>query len=229
MSTAGPSVDPGARAPLRIGLSQRVAALPGRDERRDCLDQAWHDLLGDLGWLGVPLPNRPAQAVQLAQDLGLHGLIFTGGNDLAHLPGATDVAPERDATERALLAHALAVGLPVLGVCRGCQLLICDYGGALHRVDGHVRQDHALRPPPGRAHRLQLPAAFVTNSYHGWGATPDTLGSTLTVEALAEDGTVEAVSHPSLNVQGVLWHPERGDIDPHDRALLRRVFTPATR
>lgn len=212
---------------LRIGLTQRVEVLADRGERRDCLDQAWFDLLFALDWLPVPLPNRPALALRMVEELGLDGLIFTGGNDLAQLPGATNCAPERDATERALLELARTRSLPLLGVCRGLQLLVDAFGGRLTRVDGHVRHDHAIvRVAAGFA----LPERRVVNSFHGWGVRAEDLGPGLRALALADDGTIEAlhVVDAAAPIVGWMWHPERGVPDAADLASLRAVFASAS-
>jgi gamma-glutamyl-gamma-aminobutyrate hydrolase PuuD len=200
--------------PVRIGVTQRVHALEGRDERRDVLDQRWTSWLAPA--IAVPIPNRLADPAGYVADLGLAGLVLTGGNDLAHLASASDPAPERDRTEQALLDHAAMVGLPVLAVCRGMQMLVHCWGGTLTRVEHHVARDHELRIVDDR---WPLRAGPV-NSYHDWGVPPDGVGPELLVLASAPDGTVEAVAHPSLPQVGVMWHPERPIADPADRALL---------
>ena len=61
----------------RIGLTQRVETVPGRDERRDCLDQAWYDVVRAAGFLPLALPNRVELAAELVAGLGLRGVILT--------------------------------------------------------------------------------------------------------------------------------------------------------
>ena len=200
----------------RIAITQRVHDLADRGERRDALDQAWTPWIEAGGDLAIPVPNRLRDPVAFVRGLAVDALVLTGGNDLAHLPGAQNPAPERDATERALLAHARDTGLPVLAVCRGMQMLVDFWGGALTRVDGHVARPHdivvhattpRLRPGP-------------VNSFHDWGVERGGVGTTLRVLATAPDGTVEAVVHPELSQVGVMWHPERDPADDADRALL---------
>src|SRR5580698_10911742 len=102
-----------------IAITQRVAVIPQYGERRDCLDQAWARFIAACGLLPLALPNIPEVALSLFRNVDVAGLLLTGGNDLAALGGD---APERDATENALVDDAEARGLPVLGVCRGMQL-----------------------------------------------------------------------------------------------------------
>lgn len=208
-----------------VGLTQRVEEVAGRGERRDCLDQAWAPLLAEAGLLAVPLPNLGLgrDPAALLDALGLAGVVLTGGNDLAHLPGARATAPERDAAERALLERCRARGLPVLGVCRGLQLLLAEDGAALERVADHAGRTHAL--VPGEAPGAEAVRRELVNSYHEWGVRAAALPPSWALLAAAPDGVVEAARHRSLPWWGIGWHPERGARDPRDVALLRRLFT----
>ncbi len=125
-----------------IGVTQRVSLVPAYGERRDCLDQAWTRFLAACGLLPVLLPNVTEAALALTERAGVAGLVLTGGNDLAVLGGD---APERDAVEIALVDLAERRGLPVLGVCRGMQVIQQRFAIPLRRVDGHVAQRQLIR------------------------------------------------------------------------------------
>lgn len=152
------------------------------------------------------------------------GLVLSGGADLGpELYGAapepqTVTRPDRDAAEMLLARAALTRDLPVLGVCRGMQLLTVAAGGSLHQhlpdVLGHDRH----RPAPGVYG--ELAAGFTPGSriaalmgddtrvhcFHHQGVDDP---GTLTVTGRADDGTVEAVEDPAHRfVLGVQWHPE---------------------
>ncbi len=208
---------------MRIGITQRVEVVAAYGERRDCLDQQWQVLFEQLGYQLVPAPNRLRNPAEWAVSQALEGLVLTGGNDLADLPGAGNPAPERDRTEAGLLAWARDKACPVLGVCRGLQLINVWQGGALIRVDGHVASRHALAVSvdtvPG------LDDGMEVNSFHGWGVPEDGLGEALEVLARAPDGSIEALRHETLPWLGIMWHPEREHpfID-NDLRLIRTVF-----
>ncbi|BCB87680.1 gamma-glutamyl-gamma-aminobutyrate hydrolase family protein [Phytohabitans suffuscus] len=162
----------------------------------------------------------------------LDGLVLAGGPDVdASRYGAapdprTDSRPARDAGEFALVG----ADLPILGVCRGMQLLAVAYGGRLHQhlpdVVGHDKH----RPEPGvyGSHGVRfLPGSLVdrvmggdgtVNSYHHQGVAD---AGRLTVSGWADDGSVEAVEDPARPfLLGVQWHPEVDeDIRPF-RALV---------
>ena len=136
-----------------VAITQRVSVVPAYGERRDCLDQAWTKFLAACGLLPVLLPNVTEAALALCEGAGIAGLVLTGGNDLAALGGD---APERDAVENALLDLAERRGLPVLGVCRGMQVIQQRFAIPLRRVEGHVAQRQVIRIDGERKRGQQL-------------------------------------------------------------------------
>ncbi len=207
----------------RVGLTLRVEEVAGYGERRDCLDQRWALLLEQAGYLPVGLMNLTAGAEALPAELGLAGVILTGGNDLARLPGGSNQAPERDAFESALIEACRTHGLPVLGVCRGAQMLAAHHGAELRPVAGHVRTVTAVEPRGVLAEIY--PQGLETTCYHTWAPDEASLPTELEPLARAADGTLEALRHRDCPQLGILWHPEREDpFRSRDVDLLRFVF-----
>jgi putative glutamine amidotransferase len=197
-----------------VAITQRVTVVPEYGERRDCLDQAWPRFIAACGLLPLPLPNVVEVALAMCRDSDLAGLVLTGGNDLAALGGD---APERDATENALLDAAESRGLPVLGVCRGMQLIQQRCAVPLQRVEGHVTRRQIV-------HIDGEPTEV--NSYHRFGARESR--PPLEVWAVAADGVVKAIRHTARPTIGIMWHPERNTpFTANDVALFRRVFKAA--
>lgn len=194
-----------------VGITQRVTVVPGYGERRDCLDQAWARFLSACGLLPIMLPNVPAVASSLCERFPLAGYILTGGNDLEVLGGD---APERDTVENVLLDLAERQNRPVLGVCRGMQVIQQRHDVQLRRVEGHVAARQTIRVNG---------APTEVNSYHDFGAIAS--HPPLDVWASAEDGVIKAIRHSNNRVTGIMWHPERFDpFRPEDIALVRRIF-----
>jgi N5-(cytidine 5'-diphosphoramidyl)-L-glutamine hydrolase len=197
-----------------VAITQRVAVVPGHGERRDCLDQAWPRFLAACGLLPLAVPNVTEVALAMLRDADLAGLVLTGGNDLAALGGD---APERDAAENALLDAAESRGLPVLGVCRGMQLIQQRCAVPLLRVEGHVTRRQTIRIDG---------EPTEVNSYHRFAARESR--PPLDVWALAADGVVKAVRHSARPITGIMWHPERNTpFAAADVSLFRRVFEPS--
>lgn len=179
-------------------------------------------LVRDAGGLAAMLPpDDPAHAA--AAVARLDGLVIAGGPDAdpsrygaAREPRTGPEARERDSWELALIDAALASGTPLLGICRGMQLLNVALGGTLvQHIEGHaevvgVFGHHTVKPVPGSLYAGLVPEETSVPTYHHQSV--DHLGSGLTASAHAADGTVEAVelSGPGW-VLGVQWHPEMGD------------------
>ncbi len=203
---------------VRIGVTQRVD-ITAHGERRDALDQQWLLLLEALGWVGVAIPNTLKTPAQYAETLQLDGVLLTGGNDMACLDNPVNPAPERDTTEKALLTWAETQQTPVLGVCRGMQMLHTDVGGELTTVPGHVATRHGVTA----ADHCPLALPGQVNSYHHYGIT--NILAPYVAWATALDGTLEAMGHTELPWAGVMWHPERETpFTDADKTLLRFVF-----
>jgi putative glutamine amidotransferase len=159
----------------------------------------------------LALPNVAEVALALCAGTDVAGLVLTGGNDLAECGGD---APERDAVEFALLDWAERRGLPVLGVCRGMQVIQRRFAIGLRHVEGHVaeRQVIQIEDEPREV-----------NSYHRFAAFDSR--PPLDVWAVADDGVIKAVRHSARPITGIMWHPERcTPFSPADVALFRRVF-----
>lgn len=148
--------------------------------------------------------------------------------------------PHRDETTLPLIPKAVAAGVPVMGICRGCQEINVAYGGTLwqrlHEVPGHLdhRDDESLPfeeqygpahdvdlVPGGLLERLAGSRRIRVNSLHGQGVRE--LGAGLVVEARATDGLVEAfrVAGARRFALAVQWHPEWQVMkNPVSRALF---------
>ena len=202
------------QTPIRVALSMRVTHETRYEESRDSIS---HDWLAHLAsWRMTPLliPNLIDSPEAYLESLAPDLLVLTGGGD----PGAT---PERDATESRLLAHALARALPVLGVCRGMQMVNLHFGGRLATVEGHVAQPHPVQL--AAAWQPLYGARVTVNSFHALGVAPDGLAQELVAFAHDADGNVEALHHAVRPLAAVMWHPERAEAPEGDRRLVERL------
>jgi N5-(cytidine 5'-diphosphoramidyl)-L-glutamine hydrolase len=219
-----------------LGVTQRVDNNNTYGERRDALDQAWARFLQAAGYGIMPIPNGHPNIEQLVSRVNLDGIVLTGGNTIAwssngssYVSGAasSDLAPERDETELALLKISVNRKWPVLGFCRGMQMINLYHGGRLSPVERHVGEEHDLVKEEKTRHSLLcslLPGS--SNSYHNYGIAEGDLAEPLAPLATAPDGTVEAFTHPKSRHVGVMWHPERYEKPREaDLALMRYIFS----
>ncbi|KAA0112429.1 gamma-glutamyl-gamma-aminobutyrate hydrolase family protein [Mycolicibacterium sp. P1-5] len=179
------------------------------------------------GGIATLLPPQPVDAGVVDQILhGLDGLIITGGRDVDPAAYGHDAHPAtdepdrvRDAWELALVSAAIPRHLPVLGICRGAQVLNVALGGTLHQhlpdVVGHARHQQgnavfttsSIRTVAGSRLAGLIGQSTNAQCYHHQAI--DRLGDGLMISALDGDGVVEAVELPGDDfVLAVQWHPE---------------------
>ena len=165
---------------------------------------------------------EPVVSDTLAPAAGCAGLLLPGGYDSdPALYGQENVAcrnidRDRDEKELALLHYFCCARKPVLGICRGCQLMNFALGGDLLQ-DLPTKEHHVDLEDKDQLHETEVaPDAFlaalygrravVTSAHH---QAVGRLGVGLRAVAWAPDGVVEAIAHVSLPLWGVQWHPER--------------------
>jgi putative glutamine amidotransferase len=188
---------------------------------------------------GVPVQlTRDADARDLVALLD--GLVLSGGADIDPQRYGAEPHPQlgetdagRDEFELALISAARTKGIPILGICRGAQLLNVAFGGTLHQhVDISEGSGHPNWRAPGNtiAHDVSCtPGSLIAtlmgerkgvNSLHH--QTLDRIGEGLVVTARADDGVVEAVESVGEPILAVQWHPEMlGGPDPTFLWLIR--------
>jgi len=194
------------------------------------LPHAYADHVTAAGGVPVLLPIGADDAAA-AVISRLDGLILSGGPDIEPVrygaapdPFAERSQADRDTWETALLMAALQADLPVLGICRGLQLINVCLGGTLHQHLPDLAGGERHRPAPGvyGTVRVRLDTDALPGSLLGEGVDVpchhhqaiDRLGSGMVASAWAQDGTIEAAWVPRRRfLLGVQWHPEVRD-DP---------------
>jgi len=204
-----------------------VALLIGRSPvRRYSVHRGYVDAITASGGQPVIVPAGPGVDTERTVELILtcDAVLFSGGNDVDPVVygagrggGEKDTDLDRDLLEVAALSAAMETGRPVLGICRGIQLLAAALGGTLipdllsAGYVGHEEQDregepvHCITAETGSVAGLVLDGAHRVNSIHHQAVSDP--GPVLRATAWGPDGVIEAVEGP--NVLGIQWHPER--------------------
>jgi gamma-glutamyl-gamma-aminobutyrate hydrolase PuuD len=189
---------------LKVAVSQRIDEKINLWEERDSLDHRIYQWLNAAECLSFPVPNvansffmdgHIQESFSWLHIIKPDAILLSGGNDIG-------AKPRRDRTESALLSYAAKIGLPVLGICRGMQMMAVWSGGSLLPVIDHV----------GKRHRIQTAVGsgdwpMEVNSFHNYALAecpPD-----FSVAAYSEDKSIEAICHKTLRWEGWMWHPER--------------------
>ncbi|EQA61234.1 gamma-glutamyl-gamma-aminobutyrate hydrolase [Leptospira alexanderi] len=200
-----------------VVVSQRVDSYKEREERRDALDQRLCYWLLEAGFIPYPIPNalnssgKSDALLNWLTYLNPRAILLSGGNDIG-------LAEDRDNTERFLLNYARKQSLPVLGICRGMQMMAVCEGVVLKLLSGHTKTTHKL---------INYDKFSVwpneVNSYHNWGIFD--LPKNFKLMAKTEDNTIEAIRHVQLPWEGWMWHPEREkNFSLIDIERVRRLF-----
>ncbi|HEU0190049.1 MAG TPA: gamma-glutamyl-gamma-aminobutyrate hydrolase family protein [Mycobacterium sp.] len=202
------------------------------DVHASFLPAGYFDGVTAAGGVAVLLPPQPVDADVAARVLdGLAGLVITGGKDVdprcygqePH-PDTDQPGADRDDWEFALLAEALRRGLPVLGICRGAQVLNVAFGGTLHQHlpdvignDGHragnaVFTTMAVHTVPDTRLAELMGESCEVQCYHHQAIAD--VGPGLVISARGADGVIEGIELPGENfVLAVQWHPEESLTD----------------
>lgn len=210
---------------MRFAVSISTHSDAGKP--RDYLVHAYVPYLQRLGLIPILVPNNLDDPAAFVSALDVQGIVLTGGGDVAPerygqpLDGTEveSIAPARDDTEYRLLDYATAHGLPVIGICRGFQMINVYFGGQLvqdipSQLHSPVIHDsspsHPVTITDPRFERVIGAAHLATNSYHHQGVTADQIAPELESFACSDgDGILEGIVHTRRPVIGLQWHPEQ--------------------
>lgn len=224
-----------------------LESRPGRERYQRLVEVLNESLIGrvtDLGWdvtrlaagtLGTDTLLRRADRAD--------AIVVMGGEDIApqfyggekDYPGGGVHVEEADAAQIALVQRAAERGTPLLGICRGHQVVNVALGGTLiqhisselaHRLaelSPHQMEEHGVRVL-GDLSRVLDDGIDVHSSHH---QAVDRLGEGLRVAAIAPDGIIEAVEHETAPITSVQWHPEHPTASLSDFEKIVGLLGPA--
>lgn len=211
-------------------------------------EEGWHNLkteyvsaLADAGALPVIVPFSLDADVLAATLSRLDALVLSGGGDLAPETFGGDFSPyahkpnlPRDHYDIMLYRLALAQRLPVLGICRGLQVINVACGGDIYQDLPHevnpAMTRHSQQAPKcqgvhgitfdadSRTARLMPQLQFMCNSFHHQAIKH--LGDDLRITATSDDGVIEGIEHISADVIAVQYHPERMALPGSDQLIF---------
>jgi putative glutamine amidotransferase len=200
----------------KIGISLRVEKIEKFNEKRDTISHDWINFLQKLDYFPVLIPNNLTDVEDYISELKLNGIILSGGDNIGEFP-------ERDQTENKILEYAIKNSIPVLGVCRGMQLINTFFNGTIseNSNSGHVGKPHNIDIMNPSLVNLFGHDKLEVNSFHNNLIKKDDIGDELDVFALSEkDFTIEGCFHKKYPIIGVMWHPERDQQKKHQSQII---------
>jgi len=203
----------------KIGISLRVVQNKNYEEKRDAISHDWSQFCEELNFIPILIPNTLSNIDLFLEKLELDGIILSGGGDIG-------LNIERDETEKKLLEYGIKNNLPILGVCRGMQIINKFFNGKLIKSQNneHVNLDHSVNIIEESFSNI-IGKEISVNSYHNNIIFQNNLGKNLKPFAITKkDNSIEGFFHNQYSILGVMWHPERKQ-NKNNKLLLQKIFT----
>ncbi|MFZ2890494.1 gamma-glutamyl-gamma-aminobutyrate hydrolase family protein [Sulfuricurvum sp.] len=199
-----------------IIITPRIYRDSNSGEMRTALDMNWFELCKELN-INLVVFSYMDTSIEFLRTLSLSGIILSGGNDLSSVNPSSE-NQIRDQYERSLVEFAVANEIPILGICRGMELLGEFFGGKVNPIKEHVRCRHEIFVTESRFGLI----GGERNSYHDYALSES---GVMRVIARSLDGSIEAIEHATLSIVGMMWHPEREKpFYESDKDCIRNFF-----
>jgi N5-(cytidine 5'-diphosphoramidyl)-L-glutamine hydrolase len=189
----------------KIGITLRIEKIKKYNEKRDAISHDWVKFLEKINVIPIFIPNTLNNTKQFLEEMKLDGLIMSGGDNKGD-----DI--ERDNTEKEIIEFAVKRKIPLLGICRGMQIINNFFGGNQVTTNNmkHVIEHHKIDLIGDVVQNHFQTKEMKVNSFHNNIINKNSIGKNLEIFALAEmDNTVEGFYHEKFPILGIMWHPER--------------------
>ena len=167
----------------KILITQRYEQIGKFNELRDNIDIRYSKMIENIGMTPLLMPNSLNNIDKYLDQIKPNGILLTSG-------GNPKFKNQRNLVEIKLIKYSIERKLPLIGICRGAQILNIFFGGKIKRVKNHVKKNHTIC---GKI--LNNKKKILVNSYHNYGIYLKTLGKHFNVLAKATDNTIECFKH----------------------------------
>lgn len=195
----------------KILISQRIDHLPERMETREGIDIKICKIMINLGFIPIPISNsfgdiQKDKLFEYIDSLEPHGFILSGGNDLNEYK-------QRDILEKTLIEYAILKRKPLMGICRGMQILANFFGSHIEPINNHVNSERIVK---GVIHKK-------IRCFHKYKIA--TCPKDFSILSISDDGCIEAIKSKNYPMIGIMWHFEREEkLDYIDKNLIMELF-----
>jgi putative glutamine amidotransferase len=205
----------------KIVITQRLIENNSYHEIRDALDIRWAELFMELDYLPILLPTN-YDFEKYFESIEIGGIILSGGNDLG-IWSEDKLSQKRDIFEKEIIKFAIKECIPILGICRGMQIIADYFNGEFEKVDGHVGTNHIILVSNNSEFKEYLKKLDYVNSYHNYGIREIPDG--FIISAKGEDGTIEAMENKENNIFCQMWHTERQvPFNDNELMIIKKLF-----
>jgi len=173
------------------------------DTHIDFIDHHWLNFFNKKKIDFILLPNKKKLALQkIKNSKKINFIIIPGGTDLFKKDKISKIRLD---IEKLLIQHSIKRKIPLLGVCRGMQLINHYYGGKLNKVKNHMKVKNQIFLKDSMFKKKLM----TVKCYHTFGINKSNLGKNLKIKAVDNNNNIEMFEHKQKNIIGVMWHPER--------------------
>lgn len=179
--------------------TQRLDYYENIQEYRESIDTKLSSffLKMNIKLVFISMQNSKGDLSIILKEINPQGIILSGGNDIKKVR-------KRDILERRLIDYGVKKKIPVIGICRGMQMIAHYFGAKLRPTYNHTRTRHFVKSLGFSSNPSNK---FIVNSYHQYGLLDCPKNFQILLKA--EDSSIEAIKHNKLPILGIMWHPER--------------------
>jgi len=205
-----------------IAITQRVDYIDNYKETRETLDVRYLELIKKLDYSPLIL-SYTMDIEEYFKIFKVDGIFLSGGNDLYEWSN-TKESRVRDIFEYKLIEYAIENSIPILGICRGMQVIANYFNSHFEKISNQVGINHLLKPNIKSKYFPILKEIKKVNSYHNYAVK--SISSDLIVSAHNDDDIIKAIEHRELKIFGHMWHPERyKKFEDVQLSLIKDFFT----
>ena len=189
----------------KIAITQRLINNHTYFEQREALDINFARLMNSCNIIPIILPVK-YDFEHYFNQFDIDGVILTGGNDLGVLD-KNDLSIMRDDFEKNLIKFCIEKKIPLMGMCRGMQIIADYFGSSFKKIETEVNVRYDIKPNRSSAYFKYLKKLKNLNSFHDYSI--ENLSKDLIVSATDTKGVIKAIEHKSEKIFAQMWHSER--------------------
>lgn len=179
-----------------ILISQSLNYNKIRNELTDFIDTRLINFFTNLNYIPITISNSYKNPNYFLNAFRISAIVLTGGSNFGKFP-------LRDRLEMNLIKYSINYNIPLIGICRGMQMINKFFKGKLVRINNHVKKKHLII-------NVKNKKKIIVNSYHNYSIDEKTINKDLLVlYRCFDDNSIESFKHKKYKISGIMWHPER--------------------